>query len=514
MVVGLVLEVLNSSIFHLFLVACLLVLIYDWTFSSKLYPGFPAVGIDPRKGFLRGFEKARDDWYLHGKEILDRGLKTCVGCFQVVTDAGPKIIMPNRFADEIRNHPDLNFCKAISKEFFGSYPGFKPFADGIESQIVLEVVRGRLTQSLNLITEELADETSQAVKELFGKPDRWTEITYKPMLLQLVARVSARVFVGPELCTNEDWLHITKEYTIEAFIAGRALRTWNPLLRPVVHWFLPECRTLRWRQAEARRIAMPIIEERRKANRLAKEEGQPTLKTADTIGWMDEAARGRQYDVVNAQLSLSFAAIHTTSEMVTGLMSDLCANPENFESLREEITSVLGGKGWTKQALHNLKLMDSVMKESQRHHFGDIAAMYRIAEKALSLSDGTRIPEGAFTMVGIDRMHDLEVFNDPHSFNGSRFLDMRQQPGDENRWQFVTTSPEHLAFGHGKHACPGRFFASNEIKTVLIYLLMEYDWKFTYEGPSEDLQYGQELSTDPNARVMIRKREVPITLQL
>lgn len=195
---------------------------------------------------------------------------------------------------------------------------------------------------------------------------------YKPVLLQLIARVSSRVFVGPELCANENWLRISKEYAIYSFIAARTLRQWHFSLRPFVHWFLPECRKVRETLAEARKIITPVIEKRREANRQAREAGKTTSKTSDTIGWMDEAAKGRPYDAAIAQLGLSFAAIHTTTEMVSGLISDLCANPEYFGPLRAEIVSVLGDKGWSKKALHDLKLLDSTMKESQRHHFGDI----------------------------------------------------------------------------------------------------------------------------------------------
>lgn len=31
--------------------------------------------------------------------------------------------------------------------------------------------------------------------------------------------------------------------------------------------------------------------------------------------------------------------------------------------------------------------------------------------------------------------------------------------------------------GHGRHACPGRFFASAELKVVLVHILREYDIK-------------------------------------
>jgi cytochrome P450 len=34
---------------------------------------------------------------------------------------------------------------------------------------------------------------------------------------------------------------------------------------------------------------------------------------------------------------------------------------------------------------------------------------------------------------------------------------------------------DSIHFGHGIHACPGRFFASNEIKVVMIELLQKWD---------------------------------------
>lgn len=163
---------------------------------------------------------------------------------------------------------------------------------------------------------------------------------------------------------------------MESFIAVRALRQWHPFLRPIVHWFLPECRQIRKTLNQARGIINPVIEKRRETNRQAQKAGQHPSKMADTIGWMDEAARGRPYDAATAQLGLSLAAIHTTTEMVSGLISDLCANPEYFEPLRREITSVLGDKGWSKRTLHDMQLMDSAMKESQRHHFGDIGKFF------------------------------------------------------------------------------------------------------------------------------------------
>lgn len=133
--------------------------------------------------------------------------------------------------------------------------------------------------------------------------------------------------------------------------------------------------------------------------------------------------------------------------------------------------------------------------------------MTRTAHETVTLSDGTVIPKGTRLKVPTLHMSDAKYYPDPEHFDGKRFLRMRQNNGEENHHQFVTTSVEHLGFGHGMHACPGRFFASNELKLMLAHLLMKYDWKFGPEGRPRTIQYGTEIMLDDNANILYRSRE-------
>ena len=60
------------------------------------------------------------------------------------------------------------------------------------------------------------------------------------------------------------------------------------------------------------------------------------------------------------------AAIHTTTDLLTETMQNIMLHPELVLELREEIVNVLSADGWKKTSLYNLKLLDSVIKESQR----------------------------------------------------------------------------------------------------------------------------------------------------
>lgn len=81
------------------------------------------------------------------------------------------------------------------------------------------------------------------------------------------------------------------------------------------------------------------------------------------------------------------------------------------------------------------------------------------------------------------------------------------EPGKENTSQLVATTAEHLGFGHGIHACPGRFFAANEVKIALVFALLNYDWKLP-EGVKPKIdEFGVALTTDATVQVLVRKRE-------
>lgn len=75
---------------------------------------------------------------------------------------------------------------------------------------------------------------------------------------------------------------------------------------------------------------------------------------------------------------------------------------------------------------------------------------------------------------------DDEQSSDSNSpkFDGFRHYRERKNagtPGAQARTQFVAANEDNMVFGYGRHACPGRFFAANEIKMILARLLLDYD---------------------------------------
>ncbi|KAI1678108.1 Cytochrome P450 [Pyrenophora tritici-repentis] len=296
-------------------------------------------------------------------------------------------------------------------------------------------------------------------------------------------------------------------HAVEVFRAARALRIWPTFLQPIVHWFLQETSQLR----RTKRHALHIMGDHLKAT-------GGLLSQSDAWAWLKHEAGERPYDIVNAQLGLSIAAINTTAGFLTNVLYDLCAYSEYMDRLREEIDRVLGDGSIEKSKLVKLQLMDSFLKESQRLHPMALITMNRRAEENLVLSDGTEIPKGALLAVPTTMMQSDSTYQEAHVFKGDRFLRLKEATGDEKKHLLVTTSSEHIGFGHGLHACPGRFFVATEIKVLLIHLLRDYDWRFAtaQDDRPANLCIGAENIPDPGVKIEFRYRKLitsPVVLQ-
>ena len=139
--------------------------------------------------------------------------------------------------------------------------------------------------------------------------------------------------------------------------------------------------------------------------------------------------------------------------------------------------------------------------------------MNLLIKKSITLRDGTYLPAGSRIMIADDKLRDSSIYPEPEKFDIERFLHLRQQQGGESRHQFIATTSDHMAFGHGQHACPGRFFASNEMKIALCFLLLRYDIRFVPgEGRPKDLAFETASMTDPKLKVQIRRRKEEIDL--
>ncbi|KAL1637228.1 hypothetical protein SLS58_009415 [Diplodia intermedia] len=490
----------------------LLTLLWFWARDELPHAGFPVVGKEKGEWLNT---KAKMRYVMNANTILKQGLEKYKGPFQIFASHGPVIVLPPSMMNEIRNDDRLSFLKSAQTLFMPQYPGMETFHSELEThKILLAVIKQSLTQSLNAMTPALASETHTMLHTLIStSKDDWTPIPLVTLAPFMAARLSAKAFLGAPLCHDNAWLDISVTYTINAMRALQRMRQWPSFLRPAVYHFLPEFAVLREQIATARGIIEPEVEARRRD----RERGSEKQRPADALDWMAVHAAGkRDFDVTLAQVLMSFVSIHTTSGTLLGLVYDVVGNEGGgwVELLRSEVVEVLREEGgWSKAALYKMKLLDSCLKESQRLHPMNSLFMNREVTTPVTLSDGTCLPKGALIGIPTFPMHDAEEYYDhPGSFDGRRFLELRERDND-TKWQFVTTSPEHFGFGHGKQSCPGRFFASNEIKIIMAHLLLMFDWKFAAGDEPKRLSMVEcEFVPDLNQKIWVRPRVPEVDL--
>ncbi|GJC87556.1 cytochrome P450 monooxygenase ATR3 [Colletotrichum liriopes] len=343
----------------------------------------------------------------------------------------------------------------------------------------------------------------------------WSEVNINAKLLRIIAMVSGRVFIGSDLCRDERYIDASINYTVDLVTAVHVIALVPSFLRPVVASWLPTTKKLYKRIAEAEAVFRPIVTARKEAAKRGDYQ-----EPDDMLQWILNAQTKfgelSDRDLAMAQLGISFAAIHTTTMTTTNAMYWLAAKPELIPMLRDDVQQALleSGGDFTSGALQNMKRLDSFLKEVMRLSPLSAAQGAQVHE-APQRPDN---PEGMFIEVPASGVNsDPEIFPDPDAFDALRFYKLREAKEHAAsgtkaaevvmQAQFVSVGTTHLTFGYGKHACPGRFFAVNEIKMIMANVLCHYDVKLP-DGVTErykNLAFGASSVPDPKKTVMIRK---------
>lgn len=193
----------------------------------------------------------------------------------------------------------------------------------------------------------------------------------------------------------------------------------------------------------------------------------------------------------------------------------MAVDPEAIEPLREEIRTVMAENGGTitTRALQYMVKLDSYMKECVRFYPAGLTSFTRKVLKGFTLSNGQYIPKGVVIEVPSHAIYQDDMnYPNGDTFDGFRHYKLRQggTATDHARNQFVTTNEQNLMFGYGRHACPGRFFAANEIKMLLARILLDYDVK-NEDGSMErypNILMGRSTSPDPRKKLLFKRVEV------
>ncbi|KAI1332107.1 cytochrome P450 [Xylariaceae sp. FL0255] len=457
------------------------------------------------------YKASRIKWMFNADSLIKDSYSKAHSTYQIKSTEGVRVIIPPSLVGQLKGLPEdvLSAKTAVQEAMLSEYTHLS--ADDHADTLTL-LIKTKATRNLARMVPDLKDELEYVLSSEFPTSEDWKPIKLQPFMVRTVSRLSGRAFVGPTLCRSEEWMNVSINFAITAFIAVVKLQFFSPWMRPMAQFLVGELRTIRKDLAKAQKMLQPTIEDR-----LAKaEQSTDYEKPDDFIQWLSDALPDNEkrnyYIQAKVQLLLSASSIHTTSNLTTDCIYDLAVHQDMQEVLREEALEAFGtdGSGWEeKDSIPKLKKMDSFIKESQRLS-GNTTSFIRKVMKSIDLSDGTHLPTGTNILAPLSGVAlDERYFPEPEIFDGLRFWRLcqqreaasseslpqlasppssrssspsRQQQEQANAngnvpYHFTSIGDTNMDFGLGRHACPGRFFAAHEIKLILAYLLLHYEIK-------------------------------------
>ncbi|TLD03944.1 hypothetical protein PgNI_11361 [Pyricularia grisea] len=365
----------------------------------------------------------------------------------------------------------------------------------------INLIAKTLTKNYGNLIPDMVEEANLAFTEQWGRSDEWTSVKVYDTVQNMLGLITSRVTYGLPLSRDPELRKVTMEFVQRSFVTGLMLyNVWKPI-RPLVALLatLPHRLSL----YKFRRLIVPEVKKRlADSNRGEKKDQQN-----DFINWAIQQAEefedpyfSKPEVLASRALFANYVSIHTSAFSLTHAVLDLAtAGPEVQEEMRQEVVSVLASCNgeWSKKALAKMYKIDSLLRESARlDTFMSVAGnRYITAPEGLALPNGQTLPKGTPIMFpAAPVMLDEIYYPNPLEFQPLRFVpkanneddaddDMGTQDERRARTAFSCTSAEYMAFGHGKHACPGRFFAAAELKLMLAHLLLEYELEKIDERP-------------------------------
>ncbi|KAI0889645.1 cytochrome P450 [Annulohypoxylon maeteangense] len=487
----------------------LVVVVYRFASSDKTVKALPSIntrGLFSSTVARKTFTASAESFLNEAKEKHPRKP------WRVMTDLGERVVLTPELMEEIRNEPNMSFQGAFHEDFHGSLPGFDAIQFFVRSDILIAVVRNNLLRPTLSMTERMSDETNYALSKTVGNTSDWTELNLCQTLTDMVSRVSARLFVGEELCRNEEWIQSSQHFHHTWFAGAMKLHDWPWPLRHLVHWFIPECQEMKKYLGKQKKILADFVAKRENMKKDAAAAGQEAPKFDDGFTWLEQEAkaRGLVYDTTMAtglQLMIALVSAHATTDLLQKTMFHLLQHPGATEQIREEVLGQLRTEGMTTASFYNMHLLDSALKESQRVTPSEMLLIRRRVMGDVQLSNGLFLKEGTRTWMDVSHMKDPAIYENPEQWDMTRFAKLRTQPGGASSAQLVSSTRNHVGFGYGKHVCTGRFFATNLLKVVLCHLLANYEWKLAPGLEADFLDFGISRMVNPQAKLLIRRRE-------
>ncbi|KAF4635041.1 hypothetical protein G7Y89_g3058 [Cudoniella acicularis] len=387
---------------------------------------------------------------------------------------------------------------------------------------MIQTIKKGLNSHLAQITPLLAEEADFALMFEIGEDSNgWKEFNATKLLFGATYRIACRFFIAKELSGDEKLIKTLTAFTESIFINGLIIKM-LPLgpIRGILAW--PISFFHRRKMEAALERLQPLVE--RRISLFAADDSSSMKKSPNTEHFLDaidwiltaSSAQPTQQDsrILAIEILHNFwASSGSPSALLTQIVFQVLMFPMYLDPLRKEVQDAVSKYGWTEKAVQSLPLLDSFIRETNR-----LYPSFSVKGEPWRLHDGLVLPVGTRCIWAADPLlRNPKAFVDPLVFDGFRFArlatddEKREGKEDGNSSAASFLSPTNLAFGYGRHACPGRFYALRKVKVLFGKLILGYDIEWDTPRTERPSPVSVEAQFAPNLwqKIRLRRRPVP-----
>ncbi|KAJ5775865.1 uncharacterized protein N7511_000876 [Penicillium nucicola] len=326
--------------------------------------------------------------------------------------------------------------------------------------------------------EELKYSFEQEITKHMDVDDGWNQFDCYTIARRLVMGLVAKLLVG-DVCRNPESIDLFCDYTAEMIVGGPYIRGFPEFLKPII---ARSSRVVKLSNRMQKLFLSQINRRKIKSEEMAKEGRQPEDLTDWFWRWSQQSKDNSLSELDIAQLlaANTFGASFNTTVVLVQCLYELATRPEYVNLIRQEVIMTLQANNntWTKEGIDSMKKLDSFIKESHRYNCFDLAGTPRVVKKDFQFKNGLRIPKGTVLLTpNAAMLFDEKFVKSPFEFDGLRFYDLANGSQTPEAFRYTSTNAHYLQFGDGKHVCPGRFFAADELRLILAYLIFHFEIK-------------------------------------
>ncbi|KAG0184833.1 hypothetical protein DFQ28_010359 [Apophysomyces sp. BC1034] len=373
---------------------------------------------------------------------------------------------------------------------------FEPRISQIGMTIFPKLTRSTLGPGkMNNYYDDVVKSFGIGLKEI-DTGDRIVINTPTHTIQRLVSYMNVRSLVGEEVALDPQLIATFTDYTqdlVKVMGLYVATPTW-------VHQFIiPFVKAYKHhRQVMIDRI-IPLVRAKRASTAQGITAPETLMQAFIDYKEPSDGAELTEYEISQTILMVAFASVHTTSLNLGFALAWIMARPDLCKRLEDEIVEAFGNGPVTKDRLDQMQFLDKFLHEVYSQG-ADKLGIGKRAVQDYTFVNGCQVPKGRL----------IETTNRAMcvGFNKSRSTVEEMDPDVWGNRKPTNSKNDYVVFGVGKHTCPGRFFATLEVKVALVTMLRKYTVTSLDGKPYRPVKHLLGvIATVPETPFVLTKRE-------